>query len=213
MGCKRLEEINLSGISVINDNALYGCNALTSLDLTSVKTIRPFAFFECTGLQELTFSDRLESIGNCAFESCAGLDGKLVIPASVTDIGDSAFYQGRDANGNNIYLGIRVYRHSEGRRHAIKNKVPFEFVEPRILQAEARSNGDSMTVSVESEDIFDQNLLIAAAYDENGGFLAAAQVEDGAASLPVTGAAEVKIFAWSGQAMIPLCPAAQAELI
>ncbi|MCH5188490.1 MAG: leucine-rich repeat domain-containing protein [Oscillospiraceae bacterium] len=212
-GCKRLETINLSGIEVIESHALYGCKALTILNLMSAKTIGSYAFFDCTGLQEITFFDQLESIGNRAFGNCAGLDGKLVIPASVTEIGDSAFYQGRDDNGNSIYLSIRVYNHSEGLHYAIRNRFPYELLKPRILRAEARRAGDGTTVSVESEDIFDQNLLIAAAYDENGGFLTAARVEDGAASLPVAGAAEVKIFVWSGQAMIPLCSAVQAELM
>jgi hypothetical protein len=56
----------------------------------SVELIGDYAFSNCYGITNLTFSQALVSIGDAAFSGC-GI-GSITIPATVTNIGASAFY-------------------------------------------------------------------------------------------------------------------------
>ena len=130
-GCSGLTSL-IFGNSVISigDSVFYNCSKLTSLTLgNSVTSIGETAFGSCSSLTSiinnspyfttiynnkillsdnstkiiastpasltgsLVIPDSVTSIGNDAFYRCSGLTGDLIIPDSVTSIGDGAFYQ------------------------------------------------------------------------------------------------------------------------
>ncbi len=72
----------------------FGENALTSVTIPdSVKTIGAEAFSECLGLKSATFGNRVSLIGANAFYNCFRTEPKaVVLPASVTEVGEAAFY-------------------------------------------------------------------------------------------------------------------------
>ena len=127
-GCTNLTTINIGEIvTTIPSYAFYDCSGLTSITIpNSVTSIGEYAFWKCTGLTsiyytgdiagwcgisglgdltsssrtlyidgkkvegELIIPDTVTSIGNCAFRGCTGLTS-VTIPDSVTSIGSSAF--------------------------------------------------------------------------------------------------------------------------
>lgn len=78
-------------VTAIGDNAFENCS-LTGLTIgNSVVEIGDSAFSYCWGLEgSLVIPNSVTTIGNRAFNSC-GFTGNLVIPNSVTTIGDWAF--------------------------------------------------------------------------------------------------------------------------
>ena len=81
-----------STLKIIGDNAFFNCNGISSLILpTGLETIGNSAFHACFGLEEVEFPSTLVSIGESAFRECRII--KLVLPASLTSIGNYAFAQ------------------------------------------------------------------------------------------------------------------------
>jgi hypothetical protein len=101
-GCTGLMGVTIpDGVTSIGDWAFYNCRGLTSVTIPeSVTSIGGGAFSGCSGLEALSVAT-----GNPAYRSVNGLlltkdgqtlvfgvNGDVVIPDSVTDIGSSAFY-------------------------------------------------------------------------------------------------------------------------
>ncbi|MDR0300936.1 MAG: leucine-rich repeat protein [Treponema sp.] len=130
-----LEQINLSGCTALTGNNinLSGCTALTTVTLSpSTGTIPAAAFSGCTSLDSLYFAgsqatesfnlsalDWLKSadlsactgpivIGANAFANCAALE-TVVLPASLTAIGNSAFEGCTSLYSNITCLDLSVY--------------------------------------------------------------------------------------------------------
>ena len=80
------------GVKAIGEYAFYGCSFTGSLTLpSSVTTIEQSAFLSCQGFTKLELPNTLSVIPTQAFMDCRNLSGELVIPASVTEIGNHAF--------------------------------------------------------------------------------------------------------------------------
>ena len=111
-----LKTVHLAeGVTEISANSFYSCESLTTVTIpNSVTTIGSSAFWYCISLTSINIPDNLLSIGERAFEGCHQLSkivlgqrvqrvesmafndcceycSFVVIPASVTYIGDSAF--------------------------------------------------------------------------------------------------------------------------
>ena len=105
-GCSGLTSLTLpSSISEIGDVAFFGCSGLTSLTLhDGITSIGEGAFSECTGLKEVRFciNDNLDTYltkGHPYIDVDCGIKyyindkeiTSIVIPSSVTSLGDYAF--------------------------------------------------------------------------------------------------------------------------
>lgn len=78
-------------ILTVGEWAFYKCPSLSEIVLPdSVVTIQNYAFQE-SGLTEVTLSNSLQSIGDQVFMECRAFANPIIIPASVTNIGRSAF--------------------------------------------------------------------------------------------------------------------------
>ncbi|MDD3479054.1 MAG: leucine-rich repeat protein [Paludibacteraceae bacterium] len=98
-------------VVTIGKNAFRGCATLDSLMLLGGVNIQDGAFYGCSNLGgNLILPNSLTSIGDFAFFQCGSLKGNLIIPDEVSVIGDSAFYQCKKLNSLQIgssveYLG------------------------------------------------------------------------------------------------------------
>lgn len=93
-GCTALPSVYFEGGSSpanIGDAAFNGCTSLTSATL-NVGAIGISAFGDCSSLSSLSLGTNVSTIGNSAFLNCTSLGGSLVIPNSVTTIGQTAFW-------------------------------------------------------------------------------------------------------------------------
>ena len=93
-GCTSLPSVYFEGGSSpanIGDAAFNGCTSLTSATL-NVGAIGISAFGDCSLLSSLSLGTNVSTIGNSAFLNCTSLGGSLVIPNSVTTIGQTAFW-------------------------------------------------------------------------------------------------------------------------
>ena len=111
--CPRLAEINLGNVTSIGNRAFYDCDGITALNLPNVTNIGNYAFDDCGGitaveipkatsignyafkncykLSSVVLSDNLTYIPYCCFQGCSSLES-IVLPASLKDVGDYAFY-------------------------------------------------------------------------------------------------------------------------
>ena len=97
---KMLTEINLNDdIIAVGDYCFSGVNQIKTVSLPNIYTI-PYGCFEgCTKLESFNIGNKVTKIDYKAFKDCMNLtrvgsdvDGKFVVPDSVTEISDNAFY-------------------------------------------------------------------------------------------------------------------------
>mgnify|MGYP005772815459 FL=1 len=88
-GSTKLEDVDLSGVTEIGNNAFYGCALLKSVDLSSVIEIGNNAFQGCALFEEADLS-AATSIGNSAFNGAASLK-RITLNNELTSLGNSAF--------------------------------------------------------------------------------------------------------------------------
>ena len=101
-------ELN-SNVEKISDCAFMGCTNLKNVTLNKdLKTISNSAFNGCTSLKKITISNSVETIGDYSFYKCTSLSNDLVIPSSVTSIGNYAFAE------DNKILSIDIKGNSNG---------------------------------------------------------------------------------------------------
>lgn len=97
--CDNLKSVNVPpSVKYIGRCAFYDCTALESFSCDNVEIIYPEAFYNCESLKSINLGTKLKEIrwsdqGNeyGAFEDCDALEA-IAIPASVTHIGQRAFY-------------------------------------------------------------------------------------------------------------------------
>lgn len=112
--CTKLEKINIpDSVKEIGVRAFIGCSSLKSINLNKVEKMGFGVFEECTGLENIHISGKIKTVPERAFYKCTNLKSltidegvttiekeaalnapaleKIVIPDSVTSIGEYAF--------------------------------------------------------------------------------------------------------------------------
>ena len=91
MGCPKLETVIFEeGTTIIPDGICCNCTELKNITLPSTLIRIGGAFRGCTSLEEIEFPDRLEEIGEAAFDGDKSLK-EITLPNSLTKIGRQAF--------------------------------------------------------------------------------------------------------------------------
>ena len=70
--CRKLEEVSLSGVTVLPARCFAGCYSLIGFEAKDVKKVGPRCFDECVRLPDFDFTG-IEVIGERAFERCDSL--------------------------------------------------------------------------------------------------------------------------------------------
>ncbi len=106
------------------DQMRVNMKSLLSLDLSEcdITAIPDSAMQGKTQLQELTLPNKLQTIGNYAFQGCSYLTDKLDIPAGVTSIGDGAF-EGTYYTSVNLPSKLNTIGHRAFYNLPIKQKI------------------------------------------------------------------------------------------
>ena len=102
--CRGLKSVVMpTELGSIESNTFHGCEQLSEISIPNkVTEIGHNAFDGCNSLAEVTLPDGLLSIGYSAFRECP--ISSIVIPASVNEIGESAFYSWDESNELNVIL-------------------------------------------------------------------------------------------------------------
>jgi hypothetical protein len=92
-GCRALTDVDCDKLETIGVRAFFCCTSLWSMNLPSVKIVEQTAFLGCTNLVDLTFGDKLESIGEIALCECYALK-RISIPLKDGMITHDDVFQG-----------------------------------------------------------------------------------------------------------------------
>ncbi len=94
-------------VTSVADKAFMGSPDVTSVVFgANIREIGSQAFNNCANLTSITLPENLQVIGSNAFQSCGKLATDLVIPDSVTSLGDRAFIYCRSLHSVKIGSGI-----------------------------------------------------------------------------------------------------------
>lgn len=88
--CTNLYEVNLGGVSKIEENAFQNCSKLEKVNLNKVSKLGNGAFQNCTALKSITIPSKVLTIPNDIFSGCASLK-TVVLPAGTKSICSGAF--------------------------------------------------------------------------------------------------------------------------
>ena len=103
-GCSSLTSVSIpAGVTTIESSTFAGCTNLTTVEVKGeVTEIAADAFNGCTNLTGLTTSGGLKPLA-----AASAATGKLVLPASVTKVGDRAF-KGTGITSVTIPAGVKM---------------------------------------------------------------------------------------------------------
>lgn len=80
-------------VTKINEQAFYNCSELTTIEgCDNVTHIGQNAFWNCPNLSMFPFGEKLIVVEYNPFEYCYSLPESLVLPATITTLGDYSFY-------------------------------------------------------------------------------------------------------------------------
>lgn len=91
-GCTNITSLTIpSTISAMGRNSFAYCYNLKNVSIGSAY-IGEYAFYQCGGLSSVDISDSVKTIGSYTFSYCTNLSD-ITLPATVSKIGDNAFYR------------------------------------------------------------------------------------------------------------------------
>ena len=109
VGCKTSVIPADGSVTSIGESAFEGCRELKAISLPDCLTSIGNRSFMSTGLTGIRIPGRVVSIGNVAFDYCAGIT-QLTIPSSVKQIGKIAFGDCTGLESISVAPGNPVYR-------------------------------------------------------------------------------------------------------
>ena len=105
--CSSLTSVTISeSVTTIGENAFFGCSGLTKAEFASIESLCKINFGNSQAnplyyakhlyvngqeVKDLVIPNSVTAIGNCTFYNCSSLTS-VTIPESVTSIGNSSFY-------------------------------------------------------------------------------------------------------------------------
>ena len=122
--CTSLESIFLNyALKTIEAGAFSGTSALKDVNLqdTVVTEIKANTFLN-SGIEDIELPETCTKIGHNAFAQCLSL-GRIKIPATVTEIADTAFKGSENAV-------IECYNNSYAMRYAIDHGIDYDVIDP-----------------------------------------------------------------------------------
>ena len=107
-GCDNLDgPLDLSGVTDLGEYAFNACERLDSVTLSDDLTSIPKNAFNSCGLTSVNIPAKVKTIGDAAFANNS-LSGELVLPDTLTTIGDSAFYRYLSSSDIGGYSSITI---------------------------------------------------------------------------------------------------------
>lgn len=92
------------GVTSIGGHAFQSCDKLTAVEIpVGCTMVGEYAFGYCGSLTQVSLPDGLTSIGSSAFYGCG--PAEIILPASVTTVGGSAFEYGNNTSRRVVLLG------------------------------------------------------------------------------------------------------------
>ena len=92
IGNTHLENVDISAISELGEDAFYYCTALKEIAIPAgITSLNGHVFGNCNALEKVTLPEGITSLGNSCFYNCASLQG-ITLPQSLTTIEDNCFY-------------------------------------------------------------------------------------------------------------------------
>ncbi len=119
--CTGLQKVSIPSSLKKGYLAFKGCNSLSEIEwIQGITKIPEGLFRECAGLKSVVIPDSITQIEGNAFAECSNLQ-EIYLPNNTVDIADNAF-------NKCPYLVMKMNRDSYASRHAIVNKIPFEWI-------------------------------------------------------------------------------------
>ena len=107
-GCDNLDgPLDLSGVTDLGEYAFNACERLGRVTLSDDLTSIPKNAFNSCGLTSVNIPAKVETIGDAALANNS-LSGELVLPDTLTTIGDSAFYRYLSSSNTGGYSSITI---------------------------------------------------------------------------------------------------------
>ncbi|MBR3757665.1 MAG: leucine-rich repeat protein [Bacteroidaceae bacterium] len=101
VGDRAFDNIGVNGSYGYGGDGLWYTHTIRRISLPStLRHIGTSAFAGCPIEQELSFPEKIDYLGDAAFESCTGITGELRIPQNLTTIGRKCFYENMGMKGN-----------------------------------------------------------------------------------------------------------------
>lgn len=79
-------------VTEVKENAFYNCSYITSVEMPNVVSLGPSVFKNCGNLKRVVLGNQSQSIGKECFSSPSISSITPFLPSSLTEIGQSAFY-------------------------------------------------------------------------------------------------------------------------
>ena len=172
------------GLLKIGDSAFTACQDLTSVSFpASLLEIGNSAFSGCTALTSITFSEGLKIIGNEAFLNAD--PGSLVLPDSLTTIGDKAFWRSFSLNLTSFKMGPNVTKIGEDAFYFNISILP-----PEIINEQGVLYYDKYLLEVNLDEFFRNEISNGEIRVKSGTKL----IADGAFALANDGQSDDKAF-------------------
>ena len=119
--CTGLQKVSIPSSLKKGYLAFKGCNSLSEIEwMQGITKIPEGLFRECAGLKSVVIPDTVTEIEDNAFAECSNLQ-EIYLPNNIVNIADNAF-------NKCPYLVMKMNRDSYASRHAIVNKIPFEWI-------------------------------------------------------------------------------------
>lgn len=102
--CEKLSldtELNLNNATYIGDYAFYKCTGLTgNLKISNATSIGDYAFYQTNFTGELVIPNSVSYLGECAFYGCNNFNGTLTLSENLEKINKHTFYNCSGLTGN-----------------------------------------------------------------------------------------------------------------